>query len=265
LPLADPDTTGHGNNGRQSLALQNVNDGRVAKWDFLDNALADGAYIGATVASDVDWRIVGTGDLNRDGRRDLVWRNRRTGQIGMWFLNGLTLIGSGLLNPPGVADLNWSIVSTKDMNADGWPDLLWQNTDTGDIAVWYLQGTNLIDGSVIATVDRDWLVAGTADLNRDGWPEIVFQHRDGRLATWFMRDGRFVDGQLIGPPSGWDHHWRVRALCDINGDGAPDFVWQHAVHQWLAVTLMSGANIIDSAWLTPQVMPGTGWNIMGPR
>jgi hypothetical protein len=264
LPLADPSAASITGNGRQSLALQNVNTGQVAVWDLLDTTLVDGGMFQDTVAADLDWRIVGNGDLNRDGKRDFIWRNRRTGSIGLWYASGFTLLGADLLSQT-VADTNWTVVSTKDANGDGWPDLLWQNQDTGAVAIWFMQGTQLLDGMAIGTVDRDWLIAGSADLNRDGSPEIVWQHRDGRLATWYMQNGRFVDGQLIGPVSGWDQNWRVRALCDINGDGYPDFVWQHTVYNWLAVTLMNGATIIDSVFLTPQMMPGSGWQIMGPR
>src|SRR6185503_14502006 len=36
-------------------------------------------------------------DLNGDGRADVVWRNRNTGEVGYWLLNGAAIIGSGSL------------------------------------------------------------------------------------------------------------------------------------------------------------------------
>ena len=34
------------------------------------------------------WSLVGTGDFNEDGQRDLVWQNDVTRQVGVWFMGG---------------------------------------------------------------------------------------------------------------------------------------------------------------------------------
>lgn len=266
LPLADPNGENWDIGGEQTLELQNVIAGDVSRWRFHGATLVDGRDYNSTVADDVDWRIAGTGDVDRNGRRDIIWRNRRTGALAVWYLQDLTVAGAALIGPGPVTDLNWRVVSTKDMNNDGWPDLLWQHFDSGAIAAWIMQGGNLRDGYIIDYVgDRDWIVAGASDINRDGSTDIVFQHLDGRLAVWYMRNGRYLSSAAIGPSSGLDQFWRVRAVTDMNGDGYADLVWQHTVNQWLAVSFMRGTTIMDVRWLSPQVMPGVGWQIMGPR
>jgi len=57
--------------------------------------------------------------------------------------------GCGLVhergNVTGVAllaavDPTWTVVGIADFNADGKPDVLWRNTATGLVAVWYMNG-----------------------------------------------------------------------------------------------------------------------------
>src|SRR5262249_16750819 len=61
--------------------------GDVAVW------LMDGAVTvkqSTALAPDLAlvWQIVGEGDLDGDGKADLVWRNRQTGDVLAWLMNG---------------------------------------------------------------------------------------------------------------------------------------------------------------------------------
>ena len=35
-----------------------------------------------------DWVVQGVGDFNGDGKRDILWRNKSTGVISIWLMNG---------------------------------------------------------------------------------------------------------------------------------------------------------------------------------
>ena len=48
-------------------------------------------------------------DFNADGRPDLVWQNRSTGQIGVWFMSGVNLSSVTLFSPSQVTDTNWRL------------------------------------------------------------------------------------------------------------------------------------------------------------
>ena len=43
----------------------------------------------------MNWKIVGTGDFNSDGKPDILWRNTSTGQNGVWYMDGVNVIGWG--------------------------------------------------------------------------------------------------------------------------------------------------------------------------
>jgi subtilisin-like proprotein convertase family protein len=66
--------------------------------------------------ADTRWRPVATGDYNRDGRVDIVWRHDTSGQIVVWYMggpNGSTMIGGVLTDPPLFADGRWKIVGPR--------------------------------------------------------------------------------------------------------------------------------------------------------
>jgi len=51
--------------------------------------------------ADQDWRIIGTGDFNGDGKADILWRQVHTGESAIWLIDGVTLLGAGFTQAPG--------------------------------------------------------------------------------------------------------------------------------------------------------------------
>jgi hypothetical protein len=152
--------------GKADLLWRNLADGRLAVWYM--NGSSVRATFSLTVASrpDLNWKIVGAGDINRDSKADVLWQNAATGALDIWAMNGYQVIGqSGPL--PGSTNLTWKVSGVGDVNGDGYADLIWQNIATGDLGVWYLNGTSVIgqygltlNGSVVRVPDVNWKVVG---------------------------------------------------------------------------------------------------------
>jgi hypothetical protein len=61
--------------------------------------------------ADQNWKIVGTGDFNGDGKSDILWRHFANGGISIWQMNGNTRLSAEVIATE--ADQNWKIVGSS--------------------------------------------------------------------------------------------------------------------------------------------------------
>ncbi|MGZ8833689.1 MAG: FG-GAP repeat domain-containing protein, partial [Thermoanaerobaculia bacterium] len=54
----------------------------------LPTDVSDAVSAVLTNVPDPNWKIVGLGDLQGDGKDDIVWRNSSSGDNAVWFMNG---------------------------------------------------------------------------------------------------------------------------------------------------------------------------------
>jgi len=93
-------------------------------------------------AGDPGWTVVAAADMNGDGVPDLIWQNNATRQVTVNYYGGTggaSLIGWNWLNAAG--DPGWTVVGASDFNANGTPDLVWENNTSGQVTVNYYGGT----------------------------------------------------------------------------------------------------------------------------
>src|SRR5260370_34982469 len=96
--------------------------------------------------------MLGCGDVKGDGKSDILWRNSTTGQVYVWELNGISVIGGGSV---GAAALDWQIAGIGDVNGDGKADIVWRNNTSGQVYEWQLNGTSVIGGGSLGQVTLD--------------------------------------------------------------------------------------------------------------
>jgi len=120
-----------------------------------------GEALGPGQVTDLNWKIVGSGDFNRDGWPDLVWQHQGDGRIAVWKMHGTTLVDGELISPGHIADLDWKIRGVGDINGDDMPDLFWQHRSSGEVGAWLMNGTTMMSGISLGRVpDTDWLIVG---------------------------------------------------------------------------------------------------------
>ena len=88
--------------------------------------------------SNTDWRVRASGDFNRDGKPDVLWRNHASGGNRVWIMGGSNntqVIASA--NLPSDSDCGWDLIGTADQDKDGTVDLIWQN-QAGAMRIWYM-------------------------------------------------------------------------------------------------------------------------------
>ena len=97
----------------------------------------------------------------------------------------------------GTVATSWNIVGSGDFNADGKPDILWENSSTGQHVILFMDGTSPIGGADLGTLPTSWKIVGSGDFNGDGQPDILWQNSvTGQRVIWLMNGasyGGFVD------------------------------------------------------------------------
>ncbi|MDH5677190.1 MAG: VCBS repeat-containing protein, partial [Nitrospinota bacterium] len=140
------------------------------------------------------WNIAAVGDLNGNGKADIVWRNYKTGANAVWFMNGATLSSGAPITPLSLAS-GWDIVGAGDTDADGKADLILRKASTNQIAVWLMNGETLLSGVMLRNLSSAWTVDGMSDLDGDGNADILLRnYSNGVNVVWFMSGGNMVGG-----------------------------------------------------------------------
>ena len=93
-----------------------------------------------------------------------------------------------------------------DFNGNGKPDILWQNSMTGERAVWLMNGTVRASIVNLPYVPPQWHIAGAGDFNGNGKPDILWQNSmTGERAVWLMNGT--VRASIVNLPTAppeWD-------------------------------------------------------------
>ena len=156
------------------LLWYNSSDGSIQLWGM------DGAQVtGRNDVMDVGdilvgppWQIVGSGDMDGNGKSDIVWHNGSDGSIQVWFMDGARIAGRSnvvdengdpiFIGPP------WQIVGAGDMDGNGNSDIVWHNSSDGAIQVWFMNSERI--SSRANTLDENgdpifigppWQIVGT--------------------------------------------------------------------------------------------------------
>jgi hypothetical protein len=189
--------------GKADILWQNTTSGQVYIWLMNGTTLTAGGSPG-TVAS--GWNVVGVGDFDGDGKADILWQNSTSGQIYIWLMNGTTLTSAG--SPGSVAPSSgWAIQGVGDFDGNGKSDILWQNTTSGQVYIWLMNGATVASEGSPGSVTTGWNVVGIGDYDGTGKADILWQNStSGQVYIWLM-NGTAVASQgspgTITPSSGW--------------------------------------------------------------
>lgn len=189
-------------------------------------------------------RLPSTPDFNGDGLVDIVWQNLTTRGLVFWSMDGYVMRTGGALAGGQLPAGRWEVRATGDMNGDGHPDLILQEPGTGELEVWLLNRTTLVERRPISRMsDLDWRVVAAADFNSDGHTDLLFQHYSaGYVAVWLMNGTTLVQGRATNPGQVTDLDWKIVGAADVNGDTMPDLVWQNRSSRVVTSWLMNGTN-----------------------
>ena len=242
--------------GKTDLVHIANNSGQVINW--LSNG--DGSYNVVWFQTSSDTCLVScgswqSGDINGDGKMDLIHIANDDGNVITWISNGngqytVVWFKSGAdtcLKSCG----KWV---SGDFNGDGLSDILHIANDSGNMISWFSIGDGSYSvswfgnsGDVCLITCGSWQVG---DVNGDGKLDLIhLMNDDGAIATWFSKgDGSF---HIVGFSSNTDKsllksgRW---VAGDLNGDGLTDLVHLADDSGHVIAWLSNGDGVYQVLW-----------------
>jgi hypothetical protein len=130
--------------------------------------------------------VKGIGDLDANGRADIVWHHAALGEVWVWPMNGTTRLDQVWVGT--VPDTGYQIQGVADFTGDGKADLVWWHATLGEVWVWTMNGAAREAETWVATIpDTDYRIVGTGDYDGDGQADLLWHHAvRGEVWVWLM-------------------------------------------------------------------------------
>jgi ELWxxDGT repeat protein len=209
------------------------------------------------------WRLLAYPLPRADATRgDIFWRHRRTGEVSVWLMNGVSREREVRIDHTTLPDASWEVAGTADFNGDRRMDLLWRHVTSGQLEAWFLDGTRRLRATPLnppVLSDPHWRIVATGDFNGDTKADIVWRHSvSGQIAVWYM-DGVSLVGGTFTTPAAVDPGWKLVGTGRFDADYQTDLLWWHAVSGQLVVWHMNGTTLSSGEFTSPSALPDTSW------
>ncbi|MFN6168725.1 MAG: BACON domain-containing protein, partial [Burkholderiales bacterium] len=217
------------------------------------------------------WRVDAVGDLDGDGRGDIVWRftgigasPNDTGVSYIWFTDGN---GVTQVRKRGGAPLSWTLLGATDLNGDGAADMIYISPD---LQIRALMATanrtcaNLSGGAL----DAGYMALALGSFSGVGKGEILARNTSGQVQL-VQLDARGVSlPAYTGAPDDpnasctsssivlprtvtrlsqtMDSAWEFLSSVDMNGDGINDIAWRRISDGVVTIWLMGAGGQVTS-------------------
>ncbi len=182
--------------------------GAVDLWVTNGTQVSSTAFVGS-VGPNSGWTIQGVGDFTGDGNADILWQNSTTGAVNLWEMDGSTIVSNDYISAVTPSS-DWKMQFLGDFNGDGKTDILWQNSATGAVDLWIMNGSTITSNDFVGSVgpNSDWTIQGVGDYASNGNTDILWRNSTtGAADLWLMNGTQISSNAYVGTV---DNSWQIQ-------------------------------------------------------
>ena len=135
------------------------------------------------------WSVIAAGDLNGDGRGDLLLRRKSDGAFRAALVQKGKQLAVKSLGRIGAKE--WKFVALTKIDRDRYPEIVLQNRETGTVKIVKLtRGSKIKARKQIVVEGPEWRIRRIQDLDKDGFRDLILQNRqNGDLLLCLVKKG----------------------------------------------------------------------------
>jgi hypothetical protein len=210
---------------KAGILWSNSRTGQLSIWMMNGTATPDVVtfFAGGT---GVTGTVQAIGDFHGSGKSDLIIHDSQTGATWMVTNQGSLNFSVSFL---ATVETSWKIAGVANLVGTGTPQLVWQNTVTGQVSEWFFSNGSLVANPIInLTPARGWVIKGLADVNGHGRDDIVWQNSTtGAVSVWETDGTSVLSIYNPGDPGRPNRPWQLSGISYLNGGGAGQIIWRN--------------------------------------
>jgi hypothetical protein len=152
-----------------------------------------------------------------------------------------------------------------DFDADRHSDLVLSRPETGELALWTMNGTERVSTVTLPSAGPNQRVAGVDDFDGDGDSDLLLWDRATRALELWSMNGTTREAVVPLAIRRLSSAWEPVATGDFDWDGKPDLVWRNRDSQQLRIWTLNGLQRTGTITPTPAQAVDANWELVAAR
>jgi len=220
-----------------------------------------------TMSQDLNDEVMSTKDFNKDGKADVLLRNKVSGVWTINYMNGTSDPTISTLN--ATLDTCYTLQGDGDYDGNGYPDLLLRKNHCGGGSYpWLMYTTNgtpsvLASGTLpgVATSANWGAVTTDKDFDGDGKADLLVRFLPGTTQQWVLYN---LNG--VGAPNAnglvniaLQSVWQFAAEGDFNADNKADLLLRNTNNGQWYIYVLNNTAVLSGA--VPNILINPLWTL----